>query len=101
MSIAEAVCGADVVVTATNAVQPILNGDWLKPGAHVNAVGSPRPTWRELDDRAMANTLIVDSREAVLKESGDVMLSGALIYAELGEIFAGLKTAPIGATTIF
>jgi thiomorpholine-carboxylate dehydrogenase len=96
-----AVRGADVIVTATNALEPILKGDWLKPGAHVNAVGSPRPTWRELDDRAMANTLIVDSREAVLKESGDVILAGAPIYAELGEIFAGLKTAPLGATTIF
>jgi thiomorpholine-carboxylate dehydrogenase len=96
-----AVRGADVIVTATNALEPILKGDWLKPGAHVNAVGSPRPTWRELDDRAMANTLIVDSREAVLKESGDVILAGAPIYAELGEIFAGLKAAPTGATTIF
>ena len=96
-----AVRGADVIVTATNALEPIIKGDWLKPGAHVNAVGSPRPTWRELDDRAMANTLIVDSREAVLKESGDVILARAPIYAELGEIFAGLKTAPTGATTIF
>ena len=96
-----AVRGADVIVTATNALEPILKGDWLKPGAHVNAVGSPRPTWRELDDAAMANTLIVDSREAVLKESGDVILARAPIYAELGEIFAGLKTAPMGATTIF
>ena len=68
-----AVRGADVVVTATAALQPILEGAWLKPGAHVNAVGAPRPDWRELDDLAMANTLIVDSREAVLKESGDVI----------------------------
>ena len=96
-----AVRGADVVVTATNAVEPILKGGWLKPGAHVNAVGSPRPDWRELDDEAMANILIVDSREAVLKESGDVILSGATIYAEIGEIFAGIKPAPTAATTIF
>jgi thiomorpholine-carboxylate dehydrogenase len=96
-----AVRGADVIVTATNALEPIVKGDWLKPGALVNAVGSPRPNWRELDDRAMANTLIVDSREAALKESGDVILSRAPIHAELGEIFAGLKTAPAGATTIF
>jgi ornithine cyclodeaminase/alanine dehydrogenase-like protein (mu-crystallin family) len=96
-----AVRGADVVVTATAAVQPILEGGWLKPGAHVNAVGSPRPDWRELDDEAMGNTLIVDSRDAVLKESGDVILSGATIYAEIGEIFAGLKPAPASATTIF
>jgi thiomorpholine-carboxylate dehydrogenase len=100
-SLETAVRGADVIVTATNALEPILRGEWLKPGAHVNAVGSPRPNWRELDDRAMRNTLIVDSREAVLKESGDVILSGAPIYAEIGEIFAGLKPAPIGETTIF
>jgi ornithine cyclodeaminase/alanine dehydrogenase-like protein (mu-crystallin family) len=96
-----AVRGADVIVTATNALQPILEGAWLKPGAHVNAVGSPRPDWRELDDRAMANTLVVDSREAALKESGDVILSKAKIYAEIGEIFAGVKEAPVSATTVF
>jgi ornithine cyclodeaminase/alanine dehydrogenase-like protein (mu-crystallin family) len=96
-----AVRGADVIVTATNAAQPFLAGEWLKPGAHVNAVGSPRPNWRELDDAAMANTLVVDSREAVLKESGDVILSKATIYAEAGEIFAGVKEAPAGVTTVF
>ena len=100
-SLETAVRGADVIVTATNALEPILRGEWLKPGAHVNAVGSPRPNWRELDDRAMRNTLVVDSREAVLKEAGDVILSGAPIYAEIGEIFAGLKPAPVGETTIF
>ncbi len=101
MAIADAVRGADVVVAATNALRPLLQGDWLDRGAHVNAVGSPRPNWRELDDRAMANTLIVDSREAVLKESGDVILSGAEIYAEAGEIFAGTKAAPSSETTVF
>ena len=49
----------------------------------------------------MANTLVVDSREAVLKESGDVILSNASIYAEAGEIFAGTREAPVAATTIF
>ena len=101
MPIAEAVRGADVIVTATNALQPILQGDWLKPGAHVNAVGSPRPNWRELDDRVMTNLVVVDSREAVLKESGDVILSGAEIYAEAGEIFAGTRAAPFSETTVF
>ena len=76
-------------------------GAWLKPGAHVNAVGAPRPTWRELDDEAMANLLVVDSREAVLKESGDVILSNASIYAEVGEIFAGAKPSPVSGTTVF
>jgi thiomorpholine-carboxylate dehydrogenase len=96
-----AVRGADVIVTATNALEPILKGGWLKPGAHINAVGSPRPAWRELDDNAMANTLIVDSRDAVLQESGDVILSNAPIYAELGEILAGVKEAPTAVTTVF
>jgi ornithine cyclodeaminase/alanine dehydrogenase-like protein (mu-crystallin family) len=101
MSAEDAVRGADVIVTATSAVEPILEGAWLKTGAHVNAVGSPRPDWRELDDAAMANTVVVDSREAVLKESGDVILSGATIYAEAGELFAGVKRPPAAATTVF
>ena len=62
-----------------------------QPGAHVNAIGAPMPTWRELDDEAMSNVVVVDSREAVLQESGDIILSNARIYAEAGEIFAGSK----------
>jgi thiomorpholine-carboxylate dehydrogenase len=101
MDAESAVRGADVVVTATAAVEPILRGVWLKSGAHVNAIGAPLPTWRELDDEVMANVLVVDSREAILQESGDVILSGAPIYAEAGEIFAGTKPAPVGETTVF
>src|SRR5205807_3084277 len=51
MAAEDAVRGADIIVTATAALQPVLMGAWLKPGAHVNAVGSPRPDWRELDDQ--------------------------------------------------
>jgi thiomorpholine-carboxylate dehydrogenase len=101
MDAESAVRGADVVVTATAALEPILMGRWLEPGAHVNAVGAPRPTWRELDDEAMANVLVVDSREAVSKESGDVILSKAAVYAEAGEIFAGVTPPPTGRTTVF
>jgi thiomorpholine-carboxylate dehydrogenase len=101
MDLESAVRGADVLVTATNSLQPFLKGEWLKPGAHINAVGSPRPTWRELDDVAMHNVLIVDSREAALKESGDVILSKAPIFAEAGEVFAGLKTPQRSATSVF
>jgi ornithine cyclodeaminase/alanine dehydrogenase-like protein (mu-crystallin family) len=98
-----AVRDADIVVTVTSAREPILRGAWLKPGAYVNAVGSPRPTWRELDDDVMTSgVLVVDSREAVLKESGDVIRSKAPIYAEVGEIFAGVKPKPsAGCTTVF
>lgn len=101
MDAESAVRGADIVVTATSAREPILKGAWLKDGAYVNAVGAPRPTWRELDDAVMANLLFVDSREAVLKESGDVILSKAAIYAEIGEIFAGAKQSPRSRTTVF
>lgn len=96
-----AVRGADVIVTATNARIPILRGVWLKPGAHVNAVGAPRPTWRELDDEVMTHLLVVDSREAVMKEAGDVILSHANIYAEVGELFAGTKPGQASETTVF
>lgn len=98
----EAVRGADVIVTATPAQEPILQGAWLKPGAHVNAVGSSRPDWRELDSAAMTNVVVVDSREAAAKEAGDVILAGAAIYAEAGEIFGGAIDVPQpGVTTVF
>lgn len=96
-----AVRGADVVVTATNAREPVLRGAWLKPGAHVNAVGACRPAWRELDDEAMRNVLVVDSRAAASRESGDVILSGATIVAEAGELFAGEAHVAPSETTIF
>jgi thiomorpholine-carboxylate dehydrogenase len=79
----------------------ILQGKWLKPGCHVNAVGACRPDWRELDDDAMRNVVFVDSREAAMKESGDVILSGAKIHAELGEAFAGKIDNRVSETTIF
>jgi thiomorpholine-carboxylate dehydrogenase len=101
LDLESAVRGADVIVTATNAREPLVKGRWLKSGAHVNAVGSPRPAWRELDDDAMAYALVVDSREAVLKESGDVILSGATILAEAGELFAGTIDVPASETTVF
>jgi len=96
-----AVRGADVVVVATAATAPVLRGAWLKAGAHVNAVGAVRPNWRELDNETMHNVLVVDSREAVMKESGDVIQSRAAIAAEIGEIFAGKITIPPERTTVF
>jgi ornithine cyclodeaminase/alanine dehydrogenase-like protein (mu-crystallin family) len=101
MSAEAAVRDADVVVTATNSKMSILRGAWLKPGAHVNAVGACRPDWRELDDEAMTNVVFVDSREAAKKESGDVILSSAKIYAELGEALAGKIDNRANETTIF
>jgi alanine dehydrogenase len=87
----EAVRGADIVVTATTSPTPVLSGEWLSPGAHINAVGAPRPDWRELDDELLRRARIyVDSTEAAMKESGDVMAAGD-IFAEIGEVAAGTK----------
>jgi ornithine cyclodeaminase len=98
----QAVRGADIVCTVTNSSEPVLKGTWLKPGAFVAAIGAPRPSWRELDDEAMRNVVVADCRESAEKESGDVMLSGAKVYAELGEILAGTKPPPPrGATIVF
>src|SRR5260370_23280143 len=73
----DAVRGTDVVVTATSSKTAILQGKWLKPGCHVNAVGACRPDWRELDDNALRNVGFVDSREAAMKESGNEVTYGA------------------------
>jgi len=89
MSAKEAVRDADVVVTVTYTLEPILHGEWLAPHTFVAAVGAIGPKRRELDDEAMGATVIVDSRAAAEVESGDVLLSGAKIHAELGEILNG------------
>jgi ornithine cyclodeaminase/alanine dehydrogenase-like protein (mu-crystallin family) len=85
----EAVRGADVVVVATTARTPVLLGEWLSPGTHVNAVGAVRPDWRELDDGVLQRSrLYVESRESAMREAGDVIAAGA-VFAELGEVLAG------------
>jgi len=96
-SVREAVTGADIVCTATSAREPIVAGEWLSPGAHVNAVGSSVPFARELDTDAMKRSrLFVDRRESVLNEAGDFLIpkkEGAFgdehIVAEIGDVFAG------------
>ena len=104
-SVEEAVRGADVVVTATNAREPVLRREWLKPGTHVNAVGSSIRTTRELDTATIvAGSLFVDRRESTVNEAGDYLFpleEGAIgpdhIRAEIGEILAGKhpgRTAP-------
>lgn len=101
MPLEAAVRDADVIVTATGSHDPFLKGAWLKPGAHINAVGAPRPDWRELDDDAMASVVIVDSYEGASTESGDVILSGITPHAELGEVLADSKQARAEETTVF
>jgi ornithine cyclodeaminase len=94
----DAVRGADVVVTATAAAEPIVQREWFADGTHINAVGSSIPRTRELDGATVAaSTLFVDRRESTENESGDFLLAvkeGSVnadhITAELGEVFAGM-----------
>ena len=93
----DALRDADVVCTTTTSREPIVRREWLKDGAHVNAVGSSIPTTRELDTGTMAAAaLFVDRRESTLNEAGDYLFpagEGAIgpehIRAELGEVLAG------------
>jgi len=88
-TVADAVRGADVVVVATSATRPVLQGNWLSPGAHVNAVGATRLDWRELDDDLVTTARVfVDSREAALRESGDVVAAGSEV-TEIGAVVSG------------
>ncbi|XP_030019042.1 ketimine reductase mu-crystallin-like [Sphaeramia orbicularis] len=98
----EAVRGADAIVTVTGSTEPVLCGHWVKPGAHVAAVGACRPDWRELDDALMKEAVVyADSREGATAESGDVILSGVEVFAELGDVLNGTKAAHREKTTVF
>ncbi len=93
----QAVAGADVVCTTTSAREPILEGAWLSPGTHVNAVGASAQGFRELDGQAVARSrLFVDLRESAANEADEIrvpMAAGEIgsghIQGELGELFAG------------
>jgi len=101
MTAEDAVRDADVVVTVTHASEPILHGAWVKPGALVNAVGAVGASNREVDDEVMQGAVIVDSREAAKVEAGEILMAGATIYAELGEIVAGTKAKPSVERVVF
>ena len=98
-SAAVAVRDSDIVVTVTTASQPVVQGDWLAPGIHVNAAGSNALIRRELDEKAVgrASLICVDSRPTALREAGDLLPAlekgrlheGQLV--ELGEIVAGMR----------
>lgn len=85
----EEASSADVVLTATSSPVPVLKGSLLKHNALVFAVGATGSSLRELDDEAMLSSFVVaESKSSVERESGDVLLSGAKVQADLGEILA-------------
>jgi ornithine cyclodeaminase/alanine dehydrogenase-like protein (mu-crystallin family) len=96
-SVEEAVRGADIVVTATSSANPVLEGAWLRPGMHVNAVGSNRADRRELDDAVVgrAGLIVVDSIEQARLEAGDLLAVGGGApldrAAELKDIVTGRR----------
>ncbi len=93
---------ADVVLVATSSPTPVLEGRWLQPHALVLSCGATGPTVRELDSETMlTSTVIAESRQSVERESGDVILSGARVHAELGEILTGQVPAPRNQRVLF
>jgi len=95
----EAVRGADIICTVTSSSQPLVSGNWIKKGAHINAVGSSTPGARELDTSAVLKSkLFTDCYESILNEAGDFLIprnEGAIteshIQGDLGEVLAGTK----------
>jgi ornithine cyclodeaminase len=104
----DAVRDADLIVTATSSLEPVINKDWISPGAHVNAIGTHSPNSREIDGATMAAARIfTDRRESVLNEAGDYLLAakeGLLtpesILGEIGELLIGTKPGRTSATEI-
>jgi len=98
-SVAEAVNGVDIVVTATTSKDPVVRREWLGERVHVSAIGAFYPDYRELDTGTIRDAkLVVDSREAIMDEAGDILIpisEGVIgvdhVYAELGDLVLGRK----------
>lgn len=103
-----AVRQADVVCTVTASRDPVLRGEWLRPGTHVNAVGASIPGARELDSEAVRRSgVYVDRRESALNEAGDLLIpmkegvfDAGRIRAEIGELLIGAATGRANAEEI-
>jgi ornithine cyclodeaminase/alanine dehydrogenase-like protein (mu-crystallin family) len=104
----KAVRDADIIITATSALKIVLEGAWLSPGVHINAMGANWPQKRELDEAAIdrSNVIVVDSIEQAKMEAGDLIqpfASDAKRWdkvIELGEIVAGKKPGRTSADQI-
>jgi ornithine cyclodeaminase/alanine dehydrogenase-like protein (mu-crystallin family) len=98
-SVKEALDGADIIVTATNSHQPVIDRRWISPGTHINAVGTHSAASREIDGATMAAARVfVDRRESAINEAGDYVLAlqeGLIteenIVGEIGEVLTGTK----------
>uniref|UniRef100_T1IW72 Ketimine reductase mu-crystallin n=1 Tax=Strigamia maritima TaxID=126957 RepID=T1IW72_STRMM len=97
----EATKNADLIVTTTASHTPILKANWVTPGAVVAVIGANRPTQQEVDPVLMKiSAVYVDSIEAALRESGDIILNDVKIAGEIGELLSGKKKVPRDKTVI-
>lgn len=104
----DAVRDADLLVTGSTAKEPIVRNAWLKAGVHINAVGSHRPDYREIDGATVARAKVVlDSRAAIMAECGDILLAikeksinENHIHGEIGEVLAGTKPGRSSASEV-
>lgn len=95
----EAIENADIICTATSSQSPVFDGNLLKTGAHINAVGSYMPTMQEVDEVTLQKAQIyMDDKSAILAEAGEIIIAleqGAIsesdLYAEIGEVVNGTK----------
>ena len=107
-SVAEAVQHADIICTVTSSSQPVLRGEWIQPGTHINAVGACSPNARELDTNAVQmSSLFTDSYESLCNEAGDFLIpknEGAIDEAHikgiLSELVSGTKKGRTGQDEI-
>lgn len=95
----KAVADADMIITSTTSCEPVFNGNLVRKGTHVTAIGSFKPHCRELDDALMSRAkIVVDSYSCCLKEAGDILIAlrnrsieESSIYGELKELIRGEK----------
>ena len=96
----EAVREKDIIITVTTSTRPVFDGNWIREGAHINAVGSFTPEMQELDETTImrAGKIVTDVREEALEMVGDLIkpirkgvVSENVIYCEIGEILSGKR----------
>ncbi len=105
----EAARNADVICCLTSATAPLIFGDWLKPGAHLDCAGGYRPDMREADDKAFARgRIFVDDCAAVLSEAGDIIhpiatgaITAASICGDIRDLARGAISRSAEEITIF
>ena len=103
-----ALAGADIVIAATTSSTPVFDGHDVQPGTHINGIGSYTPEMQEVDATVVQRArIVVDSREAALKEAGDLIIpiqQGLIrvedVDTELGEVVNGTKPGRTSASAI-